>query len=125
MDRPKQFVISSEFFKANNPDPGTPLYEEGTFTAVARPLNDETAPDSRSCSSVPTNKSGIFKESLYGWCVVASVFMIHVIVDGMTNSFGSLYKIFLEEYHGGPVTTSILMSLLVGVTYGCKFAAQI
>ncbi|GAU93060.1 hypothetical protein RvY_05051 [Ramazzottius varieornatus] len=60
-----------------------------------------------------------FKEEPYGWVVVFAVFMISVIVDGLTYSFGELYPVFREKFGGHPVLTSMVLSILVGVTYGC------
>ncbi|OQV25468.1 putative Monocarboxylate transporter 12 [Hypsibius exemplaris] len=73
------------------------------------------------------------KESPYGWVIVASVFMIHVIVDGLTNSFGELYAVTKERFQTTDTLTAAVLSVQIGVTYGCgplvnflyeKFGAQ-
>jgi len=54
----------------------------------------------------------------WGWMVVLSSFMIHVIADGVSYSFG----VFLEDltlyFDTGHGTTSLLGSLMIGVTWG-------
>jgi hypothetical protein len=65
-----------------------------------------------------------FKEEPYGWCVVFSVSMIHIIVDGLTYSFGALYPELLVHFNATALSTSIVMSILVGVTYGCEFSLK-
>ena len=60
-----------------------------------------------------------FKEEAYGWVIVFAVFMISVIVDGLTYSFGEIYPVFRSKFSGDPVLTSMVLSILVGVTYGC------
>ncbi|XP_030755202.1 monocarboxylate transporter 12 [Sitophilus oryzae] len=52
----------------------------------------------------------------WGWMVVFGSFMIHVITDGVTYSFGIFYDEFLEYFKEGKSTTSWILSLLVGVT---------
>ncbi|OQV19594.1 putative Monocarboxylate transporter 3 [Hypsibius exemplaris] len=66
-----------------------------------------------------TTKALDVKEEPYGWVVVLAVFMIHAIVDGVTNSFGALYDEFLVYYNADAVSTSMVMSILLGATYGC------
>ncbi|XP_066256765.1 monocarboxylate transporter 5 isoform X1 [Euwallacea similis] len=52
----------------------------------------------------------------WGWMVVFGSFMIHVITDGVTYSFGIFYDEFLEYFQEGKGLTSWILSLLVGVT---------
>lgn len=69
----------------------------------------------------------------WGWMVVFASFMIHVVTDGVTYSFGVLFKEFTEVFKEGDAMTSWIASLLVGVTlcsgpissafvnkYGCR-----
>ncbi|XP_060518855.1 monocarboxylate transporter 12 [Cylas formicarius] len=52
----------------------------------------------------------------WGWMVVFGSFMIHVITDGVTYSFGIFYYEFLEYFKEGKSLTSWILSILVGVT---------
>ncbi|XP_050306726.1 uncharacterized protein LOC126743600 [Anthonomus grandis grandis] len=52
----------------------------------------------------------------WGWMVVFGSFMIHVITDGVTYSFGIFYDEFLTYFGEGKMITSWILSLLVGVT---------
>ena len=50
--------------------------------------------------------------------VVFSSFMIHVIVDGITYSFGVLFIALLEDFQGGKGNTAWILSIFVGMTLG-------
>ncbi|KAF7284159.1 hypothetical protein GWI33_022410 [Rhynchophorus ferrugineus] len=52
----------------------------------------------------------------WGWMVVFGSFMIHVITDGVTYSFGIFYDEFLDYFNEGKAITSWILSILVGVT---------
>ncbi|KAL1494287.1 hypothetical protein ABEB36_009910 [Hypothenemus hampei] len=52
----------------------------------------------------------------WGWMVVFGSFMIHVITDGVTYSFGIFYDEFLDYFKEGKALTSWILSILVGVT---------
>ncbi|CAH1982807.1 unnamed protein product [Acanthoscelides obtectus] len=52
----------------------------------------------------------------WGWMVVFGSFMIHVITDGVTYSFGIFYDEFLDYFKEGKGPTSWILSILVGVT---------
>ncbi|XP_076058903.1 monocarboxylate transporter 1 isoform X2 [Oratosquilla oratoria] len=54
----------------------------------------------------------------WGWVVVFASFMIHVIADGFTYTFGILYVQLLNYYRNSKSTTSWIASILVGVTLG-------
>ncbi|XP_057672845.1 monocarboxylate transporter 12 isoform X3 [Diorhabda carinulata] len=54
----------------------------------------------------------------WGWVVVFGSFMIHVVTDGVTYSFGIFYDEFLEYFKEGKGLTSWILSILVGVTLG-------
>ncbi|XP_046586395.1 monocarboxylate transporter 5 isoform X1 [Neodiprion lecontei] len=53
----------------------------------------------------------------WGWVIVFASFMIHVITDGVTYSFGLFYIAFLDYFEEGKGKTSWIASLLVGITY--------
>ncbi|XP_014362186.2 monocarboxylate transporter 12 [Papilio machaon] len=52
----------------------------------------------------------------WGWVVVFASFMIHIITDGMTYSFGVFYAEFLTYFEEGKGKTAWIVSILVGVT---------
>ncbi|XP_022914399.2 monocarboxylate transporter 5 [Onthophagus taurus] len=69
----------------------------------------------------------------WGWMVVFGSFMIHIINDGVTYSFGVFYDDFLTYFNEGKAKTAWILSILVGVTlcsgpisssfvnkYGCR-----
>lgn len=69
----------------------------------------------------------------WGWMVVFGSFMIHIIADGVTYSFGIFYSEFLNYFQEGKGKTAWIASILVGVTlcsgpisssfvnrYGCR-----
>ncbi|XP_076687098.1 monocarboxylate transporter 5-like isoform X3 [Andrena cerasifolii] len=69
----------------------------------------------------------------WGWFVVLASFLIHVITDGVTYSFGLFYLELLYYFEDGKGATAWIASILVGVTlcsgpisgwfvdkYGCR-----
>lgn len=52
----------------------------------------------------------------WGWVVVFASFMIHIITDGVTYSFGVFYDEFLGYFQEGKGATAWILSILVGVT---------
>lgn len=54
----------------------------------------------------------------WGWVVVFGSFMIHIVTDGVTYSFGIFYDEFLDYFKEGKGLTSWILSILVGVTLG-------
>ncbi|XP_034949373.1 monocarboxylate transporter 14 [Chelonus insularis] len=69
----------------------------------------------------------------WGWAVVFASFMIHIVTDGVTYSFGVFYVELLHYFNEGNGTTAWIASILVGVTlcsgpvssafvnkYGCR-----
>ncbi|KAM7349311.1 monocarboxylate transporter 1 [Cochliomyia hominivorax] len=53
----------------------------------------------------------------WGWMVVFGSFMIHIITDGMTYSFGLFYDEFLTYFNEGKGYTAWIVSIMVGVTF--------
>ncbi|XP_054711482.1 monocarboxylate transporter 12-like [Uloborus diversus] len=53
----------------------------------------------------------------WGWVVVFASFMIHVIADGVTYTFGIFYYEFLKYYGSSKGTTAWVASIMVGTTY--------
>ncbi|XP_076277713.1 monocarboxylate transporter 5-like isoform X1 [Lasioglossum baleicum] len=52
----------------------------------------------------------------WGYIVILASFLIHVITDGITYSFGVFYLEFLYYFEGGKGATAWVASILVGVT---------
>lgn len=50
--------------------------------------------------------------------VVFCSFMIHVIVDGITYSFGVLFIALLDDFQSGKGNTAWILSIFVGMTLG-------
>ncbi|XP_060662208.1 monocarboxylate transporter 12 [Drosophila nasuta] len=53
----------------------------------------------------------------WGWVVVFGSFMIHIVTDGMTYSFGIFYNEFLTYFNEGKGYTAWIASIMVGVTF--------
>ncbi|XP_055939891.1 monocarboxylate transporter 14-like [Argiope bruennichi] len=53
----------------------------------------------------------------WGWVVVFCSFMIHVIVDGVTYTFGIFYLEFLRYFGESKGATSWVASIMVGTTF--------
>lgn len=51
--------------------------------------------------------------------IVFCVFLIHIIIDGITYSFGVLFPELLTRFASSKGETSWIMSVLIGTTYGC------
>ncbi|XP_012259548.2 monocarboxylate transporter 12-B [Athalia rosae] len=69
----------------------------------------------------------------WGWVIVFASFMIHIVADGVTYSFGIFYSEFLNYFKEGKGKTAWIASILVGITlcsgpisssfvnkYGCR-----
>lgn len=69
----------------------------------------------------------------WGWAVTFGSFMIHIVTDGITYSFGVFFTQFLSYFNSSNAATSWIASILVGVTlcsgpissafvnkYGCR-----
>ncbi|XP_077554117.1 monocarboxylate transporter 14-like isoform X1 [Haemaphysalis longicornis] len=53
----------------------------------------------------------------WGWVVVFSSFMIHVIADGVTYTFGIFYLEFLKHFQESKGKTAWIASIMVGTTF--------
>ena len=88
-----------------------------------RRLSIETG-DATDLTNPPTDTSSMSQQTRapdggYGWVVVFAVFMIHVILDGVTFSFGMLFPPILEEFNATKSTASWVVSMLMGTTFFC------
>ena len=54
----------------------------------------------------------------WGWVIVFCSFMIHVIADGVTYTFGIFYVELVRYYAQGKGLTAWVPSIMTGVTYG-------
>ncbi len=54
----------------------------------------------------------------WGWVVVFSSFMIHIIADGIAYSTGIFFIEFQDYFHAGKGETGWIGSILIGVTWG-------
>ncbi|XP_047987809.1 monocarboxylate transporter 12-like [Leguminivora glycinivorella] len=52
----------------------------------------------------------------WGWVVVFASFMIHIVIDGLTYSFGVLYYEFLVYFQEGESKTAWIVSILCAIT---------
>ncbi|XP_041973493.1 monocarboxylate transporter 12 [Aricia agestis] len=64
----------------------------------------------------PTDSLPAPPDGGWGWVVVFASFMIHIVTDGMTYSFGVFYSEFLTYFNEGKGKTAWIVSIMVGVT---------
>ncbi|XP_053970364.1 monocarboxylate transporter 12 [Hylaeus volcanicus] len=99
--------------------------KKSTRENVACETTENTTPD--------TMQQPLPPDGGWGYVVVLASFLIHVITDGLTYSFGVFYLEFLYYFEGGKGATAWIASILVGVTlcsgpisgsfvnkYGCR-----
>jgi hypothetical protein len=55
----------------------------------------------------------------WGWIVVISSLLIHVIMDGITYSFGQFTEILVTDFNATNRAVTFVTGLLVAVTLGC------
>merc|ERR1719350_453794 len=77
--------------------------------------NEEDSLSGKSCSSneLPTPPDGG-----WGWVVVFASFMIHIIADGITYSFGIFVVALIDKFNADRGYASLIPSILVGITLG-------
>ncbi|XP_078050443.1 monocarboxylate transporter 5-like isoform X2 [Augochlora pura] len=83
--------------------------KNGTSENVACEQMDHTTKDTIPVRPLPPDGG-------WGFAVVLASFLIHVITDGLTYSFGVFYLEFLYYFEGGKGATAWVASILVGVT---------
>uniref|UniRef100_A0A8R1DWE0 MFS domain-containing protein n=1 Tax=Caenorhabditis japonica TaxID=281687 RepID=A0A8R1DWE0_CAEJA len=54
----------------------------------------------------------------WGWVVVLGSFFVHVFADGFVYSFGVLVETLMLEFNANNTTSSLIISLLTGLTLG-------
>jgi len=75
------------------------------------PITEENYPDPVSTTTPPPDGG-------WGWVVVFASFMIHIIADGITYSFGVFLVELIEEFDADRSAASLIPSILVGITLG-------
>jgi len=68
--------------------------------------------------AMPTSSSVTPPDGGWGWAVVFASFMIHIIADGITYSFGVFLVELIDVFQSDRGETSLIISILVGVTLG-------
>jgi len=66
----------------------------------------------------PVSKTAPPPDGGWGWVVVFASFMIHIIADGITYSFGVFLVELIEKFNADRGAASLIPSILVGVTLG-------
>ena len=66
---------------------------------------------------VNSNRGPKCPDGGWGWVVVFASFMIHVIADGVTYTFGIFYYEILKAYGTSNAMTSWVASIMTGTTY--------
>lgn len=61
------------------------------------------------CRYIPTPPDGG-----YGWVIVLAAFMNHIIVDGLTYTFGVFFMEFVDYFEESKSKTALVGSLLAG-----------
>ncbi|XP_011177546.1 monocarboxylate transporter 12-B isoform X3 [Zeugodacus cucurbitae] len=79
--------------------------------------NNKNANGNGNCDLVEDVLTPVPPDGGWGWMVVFGSFMIHIITDGMTYSFGLFYDEFLTYFNEGSGYTAWIVSIMVGVTY--------
>lgn len=87
------------------------------FADNASPVNSRRERSGDEAHESPSSSQA--PDGGYGWVIVAAVFMIHVILDGVTFSFSMLLPSILEEFHASKGSASSVNSILMGTTFFC------
>lgn len=89
-----------------------PLSSEGEPCAQETEINRKVAPKP--------------PDGGWGWIIVLSSFMIHVIADGVTYTFGIFYVELVRYFAQGKGLTAWVPSIMTGVTFGIgEFVARV
>ena len=128
-DTPKNMVKSVDHSSAGNGKAKKPveLYSDSKdIDELPLPPNSDVAAAKQALLDKDTDLPSTSDEDGYdlptppdggwGWVVVFSSFMVHIIADGVAYSFGVFYIEFLEHFQGGRGETGWVGSLVVGVT---------
>jgi len=61
----------------------------------------------------------------WGWVIVFASFMIHIVADGITYSFGIFLIALIDKFNADRGSASLIPSILVGITLGAGPIASI
>lgn len=92
-------------------------------TVTAMTMSSPSVPTATSSSTTPgasaASVAALAKppDGGWGWVVVLSSFMIHVIADGVTYTFGIFYLEFLKYFQESKGKTAWIASIMVGTTF--------
>jgi len=86
--------------------------------AKASPPREKPPPPPYEEEKTPLSKSAPPPDGGWGWVVVFASFMIHIIADGITYSFGVFLVELIEKFDAERGAASLIPSILVGVTLG-------
>merc|ERR1719336_1298945 len=90
-------------------DPATKTEKAETVRPPLIPIKEE---ETESIASVSPPDGG------WGWWVVFASFMIHIVADGITYSFGIFLVALIDEFNADRGYASLIPSILVGITLG-------
>merc|ERR1719336_1867230 len=90
-------------------DPAIKTEKADTVRPPLIPIKEE---ETESIASVSPPDGG------WGWWVVFASFMIHIVADGITYSFGIFLVALIDEFNADRGYASLILSILVGITLG-------
>jgi len=90
-------------------DPATKTEKAETVRPPLIPIKEE---ETESIASVSPPDGG------WGWWVVFASFMIHIVADGITYSFGIFLVALIDKFNADRGYASLIPSILVGITLG-------
>ncbi|CAG9785957.1 unnamed protein product [Diatraea saccharalis] len=114
---PQDYIRSQNNLCVNNEDESKFLVNNinNNSKAIEVTINDSECDDVEELDvSLKENDIGI-PDGGWGWVVVLSSFIISMIADGISFSFGLLYIEFLEEFQASKSTTAWIGSLFIAV----------
>lgn len=98
--------------------------EKGLMSSQKRVMTRRTCKKtsySSSCSSSSSSSNDIVIKTApdggWGWMVVFASFMIHLIADGVTYTFGIFYFELLKYFASGKGLTAWIPSIMTGMTF--------
>ncbi|XP_050042907.1 monocarboxylate transporter 14 [Dermacentor andersoni] len=89
----------------------------GAVTVASTPQTTTTTDGGQHLSAASATALAPPPDGGWGWMVVFSSFMIHVIADGVTYTFGIFYLEFLKHFQESKGKTAWIASIMVGTTF--------
>jgi MFS family permease len=90
----------------------SPTKTGGEKVSMQKPLVAISEEETESITSVSPPDGG------WGWWVVFASFMIHIVADGITYSFGIFLVALIDKFNADRGYASLIPSILVGITLG-------